>query len=198
MRLAAPDGSATTGPVDRGGLWSLATPAGPAPRLYSLSETIGGRLLRARGYVAFLPAPGPAAALLRPAAGAVLPPAVASREISAVDYDGSGAATVSGRARAGEGLRLLLDGKDAGEDRADASGAFDAALSRRLTPGPHVLVLVGLHAKGSARFTAPRSTQLATPLFAAARLEEGWRIDWTTPGGGVQSTILFDQPGGRP
>ena len=88
IRLTSPDGSAIAAAADRKGAVSLAAPAGPAPRLYSLSETAGGRLARAVGYVVVLPAPGPPAALLRPAAAAVLPwsRVPVGRGLLAVDY----------------------------------------------------------------------------------------------------------------
>ena len=198
IRLASPDGAAITGAADRKGAASLAAPAGPSPRLYSLSEMVGGRLARAVGYVAVLPAPGPPAALLRPAAAAALPStrAPAERGLLAVDYDASGAAMASGRAGPSETVRLLLDGKDTGEDPADAAGVFSASLSKALTPGPHVLSAAGQRLRASIAFTAARPTGLANTFFEATRLDSAWRIDWLTPGGGVQSTILFDQRGG--
>ncbi|HEY5411567.1 MAG TPA: hypothetical protein VIJ94_12665, partial [Caulobacteraceae bacterium] len=196
VRLASPDGSAITGAADRRGVWSLTTPASPSPRLYSLSETVGARLVRAIGYIAVLPAPGPAAAMLRPAAAAVLPPADPQRGIAAIDYDASGAAMASGRTAGGETIRLFLDGKDAGEDRADASGVFSAALSQTLTPAAHLLSVAGERMHASAVFPAPRTTQVATPPYDSARMDGAWRLDWMTPGGGVQSTVLFDERGG--
>ena len=199
VRLASPDGSAITGAADGKGAWSLTAPGGPTPRLYSLSELSGGRLVRAVGYVTVLPAPGPAAALLRPAASAAaLPHAGGARGILAVDYDASGAAMASGQAAGGENVRLYLDGQEAGEDRADGSGAFSASLSRTLDAGPHVLSLAGERLHASASFGAARKARLATPPFDAERMDGAWRIDWVTPGGGVQSTVLFDRRGGRP
>jgi hypothetical protein len=198
LRLASPDGSAITGAAGPRGAWSLTVPASPSPRLYSLSEMVGPQLVRAIGYIAVLPAPGPAAALLRPAAAAVLPPGDPQRGIAAVDYDASGAAMASGRTAEGQTVRLVLDGKDAGEDRTDDLGVFSAALSQTLTPGAHVLGMAGDQLRGSASFSAPRTVQVATPPYDSVRMDGAWRLDWMTPGGGVQSTVLFDERGGRP
>ena len=198
IRLASPDGSAIAGPADRAGAWRLAAPAGPTPRLYSLSETIDGRLVRATGYIAVLPSPGPPAVMLHPSATASLPPADAERGVTAVDYDASGVAMVSGRLAPGENVRLLLDGKEAGGDRADARGAFSAVLSQPLAPGGHVLAVSGQPLKAGATFVAVRPVRIAAPPFDARRLEGAWRIDWMTPAGGVQSTVLFDRRNGRP
>ena len=197
LRLASPNGAVITIQADARGMWRLAAPVGRAPRLYSLSEQVDGRLVRATGYIVALPAPGPAAAMLHPAASATLTPDDPSHGLTAVDFDASGQAMASGRAAGGESIRLLLDGKEAGEDRADAAGMFSAALSQSLKPGAHVLVLAERPAY-SETFTAARITQIATPPFASVRLQGAWRIDWPTPGGGVQSTVLFDQKGVRP
>jgi hypothetical protein len=197
IRLASPDGTALTASADRTGAFRITAPAGARPRLYSLSEVASGRLARAVGYIAALPAPGPPAALLRPAASATLAIAAAPPGIEAVDYDASGAARASGHAAPGETVRLYLDGGDAGEDAADAAGAFSASLSQTLKPGPHQLNLAGQRLRAGAVFTASRPGRLATPPFDAERTDGAWRIDWVTPGGGVQSTVLFDQKAGR-
>ena len=199
IRLASPDGSAITGSTTAQGGVSLTAPAGQVPRLYSLSETVGGRLARAVGYVAVLPEPGPPAALLRPAAAAALPltEVPTGRGVLAIDYDASGAAMASGRASPSETIHLFLDGKDTGEDPADANGVFNASLSKSVTPGPHVLTVVGQRLRAGASFTTSRSAGLSNGFFDASRMDGAWRIDWMTPGGGVQSTILFDQRGGR-
>ena len=197
IRLASPDGSALTGTADRKGAWRLAATAGPTPRLYSLSELSAGRLVRAVGYIAVLPAPGPAAAMLRPAASALVLSPAPSRGLASIDYDASGAAMVSGRSAPGETIRLALDSREAGADRADAAGSFSAPLSHPLAPGQHVLNLSGQRLRASVGFAAARATRVATPPFDALRMDGAWRIDWMAPGGGVQSTVLFDPRGGR-
>jgi len=197
IRLASPNGSVIAGEVDRAGGWRLSAPVGQTPRLYSLSETIGGRQVRATGYLAVLPAPGPAAVTLHPAAAASMAPTDPERGLASLDYDAAGAAVAGGRASAGENVKLLLDGKDAGEDRADSKGAFSAVLSKSLGPGGHVIVASGERLQAEAKFTAARPIRIATPPFDSQRLAGAWRIDWLTPGGGVQSTVLFDRPGAR-
>ena len=195
--MASPDGTAITGVASRTGRFSLSAPVGATPRLYSLSETTGGRLARAVGYIAVLPAPGPTAVVLRPAASAALPANDATPGIDAVDYDASGAARASGRVAPGETVRLSMDGREDGEDPADAAGVFSATLSRPLAPGPHELTAIGQKLRASAGFVAARVSRVSTAPFDATRMAGSWRIDWMTPGGGVQSTVLFDQKGGR-
>ncbi len=197
IRLASPDGPAIAGAVDGKGIWRLSVPVRQSPRLFSLSETLEGRLVRAVGYLAVLPAPGPAAATLHPASAATTPPGDAERGLIAVDYDASGTAVASGRAAAGENIRLVLDGKDAGEDRADSKGVFSAVLSRSLTSGSHRLSASGERLQAGVAFAAARPIHIAAPPFDTQRVDGAWRIDWMTPGGGVQSTLLFDRNGAR-
>ena len=197
VHLASPDGSALVTSIDRSGGWSLTLPAARTPRLYSVSEQIGGRLTRARGYLAVLPSPAPAAVVLRPATAAAPIGSGSRLSVSAIDFDSSGAAVVSGRSRPGEMVRLRLDGAEAGEDRADAAGMYGVALPQALKPGPHVLTAVvgNLHASASL-VVEPRAPIPSGP-FAASRLAGAWRIDWVTPGGGIQSTVVFDPRGAR-
>ena len=196
IRLASPDGSAIGATAGHDGAWALATPASDQPRLYSLSQDLDGRPLRAAGYIAALPAPGPAAAVLRPGTGAQsLAPSTTPLAITAIDFDGTGAAVVSGRSAPQAAVRVMIDGVEAGDDRADGKGAFTAAVSRALRPGPHVVVAAVGPDRAEARFDALLVHAIATPPFQATRAETGWRIDWTTPGGGVQTTMLFDVEG---
>lgn len=197
LRLARPGGSAIGGTVAQDGAWSLGAPADPGPRLYSLSETVAGRMIRARGYIAILPPPGPAAVLLRPATAAGPVGLDHGLSIAAIDFDTSGAAVASGRASPGQAVRLQLDGVDAGEDRADDAGVFDIPLSVNLRPGPHRLTAAAAGFSAAAAFDAAPAAPIRTPPFDAVRAASAWRIDWMTPGGGVQTTLVFDPNGGR-
>ena len=193
IRLASPDGSAIGATAGHDGAWALATPASDQPRLYSLSQDIGGRPLRSAGYIAALPAPGPAGSVLRPGTGAQsLAQTTRPLAITAVDFDGTGATVVSGRSAPQAAVRVMIDGVEAGEDRADGHGAFTAAVSQALRPGPHVIVATVGQDRTEARFDALLIHSIPTPPYQVSRDATGWRIDWTTPGGGVQTTMLFD------
>lgn len=197
VRLASPDGSALFTTADRSGVWTFTLPASASPRLYSLSEDVDGRLVRARGYVALLPSPGPAAVELRPAAAAAPIASGVGMSILTLDFDASGVAVASGRARPGQVVRMLLDGIDAGENRADAVGIFDVTLSQVLRPGTHELVAQAAGGEARARFQASPPAPVASGFFSASRVQDAWRITWVTPGGGVQSTVVFDVKGAR-
>jgi len=196
IRLASPDGSAIGATASTAGAWSLTVSPADAPRLYSLSSDTAGRLLRARGYVAALPAPGPAAAMLAPGEGAQAFgwPSAGGVNIRAVDFDSSGAAVASGSAPADDAVRLRLDGADAGEDQADAKGDYSVSMSRSLTRGQHTIAAHTAHGSASATLDMRPGAPIAAPPLAAERVGGAWRLDWTPPGGGVQTTVLFDPP----
>jgi hypothetical protein len=65
------------------------------------------------------------------------------------------------------------------------------ALNEPLTPGDHRLEAMG--GKTAAAVTVPVSAAAALTdgPFRAVRTPFGWRIDWMTPGGGVQTTLLI-------
>ena len=193
VRLASPDGAAYGAVTDGKGLFKLAVPGAPAVRLFGLSETVAERLIQGEGYLAVLPAPGRAAVLLRAGGGAQAPGARSNgSEIAAVDFDAGGGAVVSGVARPGSALRLVLDGQAGAEARADAQGRFSFALAARLKPGDHALVVQSPGGQASARFSVSRSGPISGLPFRGERQAGDWRVDWLTPAGGAQTTLIMD------
>jgi hypothetical protein len=197
IRLATPQGRAFSALADESGAWRIQLPSLGEPTLFGLSSQIEGRAVQAEGYVAILPAPGPAAVLLRAGAGSqpLGPPSGALR-IQAVDIDATGAAVVSGRTSPRIGLSVSVDGAAAREGEAAESGQFDLAVSTPLSMGRHMVVVSGGggQAEVSLDVTPPRPP--VSGPFGAERLDGAWRIDWMTPGGGLQTSIIFDRNGG--
>ena len=96
LRLASPDGRAFAAMADENGAWSMQLPRLPAPALFGLSSEADNRRVQAEGYVAVLPSPGPAAALLRAGTGARPIAAAAGRTtVTAVDLDAGGDAVLT-------------------------------------------------------------------------------------------------------
>ena len=190
MRLASPDGHAQEAMADGAGAWSLEAHAG-APAIYGLSQETGGRRDQAQGYVVVLPGPGPAAAELRSGAGTVVlaggPGAV---KVNAVDFDGSGAAVISGWAQPNQPLRVIVDGVVADEGATLAGGRFFLALPKPLTAGKRTVAV----ASQSGQDQVDVDVAPAQPFQGAMRAVQrgsAWRIDWMTPAGGAQTTLLF-------
>ncbi len=188
VRLGSPTGEATFAQSDQNGAWSLTLPQSPTVRLYGLSMAVADRTVQSEGYVAILPSGQ--AVRLRAGAGAVPLTAAPSEHlrILAVDYDRDGGAVVSGRATPGASLVLRIDGVDA-QGRADAEGRFSIAATEPLSEQPHQILVAG---DGEDRITL-RAVRGGPPLAAPVRAERegaGWRIEWMTPGGGAQTTVI--------
>ena len=198
VRLATPQGRAFTAVADDEGAWRLALPRLEEPAMFGLSSRHEGRTVQAEGYIALLPAPGPTAVLLRAAAGASpIRPTPTVLTIAAVDGDAAGAAVVSGAGQAGTMFNAHVDGVAAGESMASESGRFTIALTRPLVGGQHVIDVrqANTAAVAQARLdAAPPQAPEGAP-YTARRIEGGWRLDWMTPGGGLQTTVVFDRVG---
>ena len=164
-------------------------------RLFGISEATPGRPIQGEGYLAVLPAPGRAAVLLRAGTGAQaggpLPP---KPMIVAVDFDAAGDTVFSGLARPGQPLRLAVDGMASPEVRADAVGRFSVTLDKPLKAGTHSVVVQsqGAPAAPPVRFSITAAAPVSGLPFRGQRLAAGWRIDWLTPSGGEQTTLIMD------
>ena len=193
VRLATPAGQVLFADVDDTGRWTI--PLGPVaePRIYGLSVVANGRAAQAEGYV--LVAPGGQGALLRAGAGARRIDKVAAPGLRAIDFDRGGGVEVSALAPPGSVVLLHLDGRLAAQGRADASGHYDVSLptpgsSTPIRPGSHRVQVSGDGFSDTAALQVSPPAPLAQGPARSQLTAAGLRIDWMTPGGGVQSTLL--------
>lgn len=190
IRLATPGGAAAFAEADSAGHWSLRTPPMREAQIFGLSQTTAGRQAQAQGYV--LLSPDGRAALLKAGAGADRLDARRTPAIGAIDFDRAGGTLVSGTAAPGAVLVLKIDGPQVAEGRADPTGRFSMAPPQALARGSHRFEVVG----DGFVLTAETAISPAAPLAAgplhSQLTKQGLRVDWLTPGGGVQSTILTD------
>lgn len=197
VRLASPQGAsfgATAGPD---GAWSLDLPVAATPSMFAVSAEAGGETVRAEGALLVLPAPGPPGLLTRAGfAALVLGSAPRAAGIVALDYDSAGGAAVAGFAPPGVQVRLSLDGQPAGLDQANSKGRFAVmAPNRRLSNGRR---RIEIEAQGAPPASVEAEVSPPAPLttpYRAVRQAGAWRVDWTPPGGGVQTTLVFDADG---
>jgi hypothetical protein len=191
VQLSPESGAPLRAMADQTGLWRIDLPANPQPALYGLSEERDGRRVQAQGYVALLPGPRPLAAQLRAGAGALVQASGGPNpQILAVDLDRGGTAAFSGRAGPGKPVRLIIDGVAAVESMTGADGRFSAVMPKALTPQAHRLVAQTPSGSTQIAFEATPAAPLVG-LYRAVPRGGGWRIDWMTPAGGVQTTLLF-------
>jgi hypothetical protein len=199
VRLSSPDGEAYGSTARGDGAWNIPIPPTQGIREFGLSEVIGARAVQGEGYVAVIPGGRPAAVLLRAGSGAVaLIEPQASLKLETIDVDTGGGATVSGVAKPGAPVHVILDGAGAGEARADAAGRYAVTLTVLLKPGAHQIVVETANAVDQAGVAVSAPPPISGLPFHGGRQAGSWRIDWVTPGGGVQSTIILDQPEHRP
>ena len=194
VRLQAPDGRAVGVTSDAAGAWALELPASATPALYAVSADLAGRTLHGEGALAVAAAGAGALALTAragaPAAVAVSGPPPVAPTLQVVDFDGGGGIAAAGRAAPGAMLKLAVDGATVVSAAADGAGRFALpGLGAPLARGLHHVRVDG--AAGAAEATV--DTSAAEPLdgapFRAVRLADGWRVDWSPPGGGVQSFV---------
>lgn len=189
IRLGAPTGEALLGQTDQAGRWSLTVPASDQVRLFGLSMTRGGRTVQAEGYV--MVTPDGVVALLRAGAGAWrLSPGSPSPKILAVDVDPAGGAVISGVATPGAGLGARVDRTPRAVGQAGEDGRFSLSLDETLGVGAHDIQVSGEGGEQRMTIMVSPAAPLVDGPVRAQRADGGWRVDWMTPGGGVQTTLL--------
>ena len=75
-------------------------------------------------------------------------------------------------------------------------GRFTLSLTQPLASGDHTIQVAVEGGEYLVRVGVSPAPPLTGGPLRAERLERGWRADWMTPGGGVQTTVLFG-PGAR-
>lgn len=191
VRLGAPTGEVLAGKADAAGYWRLTAPLASEPRLYGLSMTLEDRTVQAQGYMMVTPSGN--AVLLRAGTGAqVLGQFSPSPRVLAIDYDRGGGGVISGVGTPGAGLGVRVDRVTRGEGKVDSDGRFTISLSQALEVGARTIQVAG--EGGEQQVVVEISTPRA-PTAGPVRSTPtavGWRVDWMTPGGGVQTTQLLE------
>ncbi len=201
VSLRSPEGESAEARTDTTGHWATTLAPVPQPRLYAFEASIGGRTVRAEGALCVLTLPMPAIVVLRAGSGAAVLGAASDGVLvlSDIDFDGGGGVAAAGLGPSNTPVRLTIDGLAAGVAQADALGRFSVmALDPRHAP------IAGLHRIGVQTpsgggavvevSVSPPTPLSGTEIYRAARIEGGWRIDWRIPGGGAQTSLVFDPP----
>ena len=192
VRLAPPAGQPMFAVAGRDGVWRIALASSAEPRLFGLAMVDHGRAVQAEGYVALTPGGG--AAQLRAGAGAVVLAGRAETPVLlAADYDSKGGTVISGLASPRASLDLMVDGVRRARGRAGDDGAFSLPLDEPLGFADHQVQVVDGVRRGDAVVTLSPGQPFSARPYRATRAGSGWRIDWMTPGGGLQTTLLLNQ-----
>lgn len=188
VRLATPGGAALFADADAQGHWRIAMPALQTPKLFGLSMTAAGRQVQAQGYVLIMPTGE--VTLLRAGAGAVTLKGGGTARITALDFDSEGGAVASGVAPADTPITLRADGRQVAEGRSDVAGRFSIAFNQPLTAGSHRVEIAGETWDAAQAFDVAPATPVAGAPYRVSGGAGVVRIDWMTPGGGLQSTLI--------
>lgn len=188
VRLATPQGQAVFADAGDKGAWSLSLPVSAQARIFGLSASVGDRTVQSEGYL--LLTPEGEAVLLRAGAGALRVGRGGRNGLDAVDFDREGGAVISGRAPAGAALSIHVDGRKMGEGRADAKGRYSIALTQQPLSGRRQIDVFGDATENAVVIDVTPAAPLSAGPFRTTTVDGGLRIDWMTPGGGAQSTVL--------
>lgn len=191
VRLATPEGEVRLTEADNSGAWSIVLPAAQVPQIFGLSMMVGERTVQAEGYLLLLP--DGRLVLLRAGAGAVVVQGAPEQGIAAFDFDEEGGAVISGFAPPEAILSVRIDGRTVSTSgRTDTAGRFSLPFGAPVPPGRHEVRVQGESLDLRAEVDATPATAPEAGAFRATRTAYGLRIDWLTPGGGLQSTLLLD------
>lgn len=190
VRLASPGREPMFSPAGAEGRWSITVPPALEPRIFGLSVTVGDRQAQAEGYI--LLTPQGQAALLRSGAGALRIDPPAKPGLRAIDFDRGGGLEVSAWAPAEAAVIVQLDGRQAAQGRADADGHYEVSLGATtpIKAGLHEVRVFGDGFSDTAQVQLSPAAPLAQGPLRSQLTPAGLRVDWMTPGGGEQSTIL--------
>lgn len=190
VQLISPSGQTFDATADSAGAWTVRLPPSQDVRLLALSMGAGGnRVVPAQGVLALLP-DGRAVQLRAGASAEPISVISDTPRLLTIDFDADGAASVAGAARPESGLSLRIDRAARASGKADSRGRFHLVVARPLAAGVSRFEVAG--ESGEQAVEIPISPAgMFEGSHRIQRLANAWRIDWVTPGGGVQTTLIL-------
>ncbi len=190
VRLASPAGAIQLVKADAKGAWKLSLPASDGLRVFGLSMQVEGRTLQSEGYLAITP--HGRGVNLRAGSGAEVIGAFGPKPlILAIDFDRRGGTVVSGTARAKSLVAVRADGRLRGQIHSDDNARFSLAFNEPLAGGRHHIEISSNGGHDATDIDISDAQPLAGTAFHAELIDRAWRLNWLTPGGGIQTTLIM-------
>lgn len=188
VRLISGQGQAFGVTANTRGEFEANLPGNTQGSLYDVSMEESGRLMKAEGRLFVLPAQPERAVFMRSGSPS-LPLSPHAPLLAVVDYDSLGGVAVSGRTKAKAVVALSVNGSDIARVKADEAGLYYTLLPlRQSLAGQDVTLTARSEGAIDSRQLNIVSTGVADSVQPAGN---AWRVDWSLPGGGVQTTIVY-------
>jgi hypothetical protein len=175
---------------DSKGRFRAELPSGPNGGLFDLSTEDSGRSMHADGRL-FIPAGAPGkAVLMRPGA----PSLALFNDLTAVaviDYDRAGALAIAGRVAPTTAIEVVLNGEIRARTTSDDRGFYTATTQIAPPNETEAANSLSIMAGGKEAVRYFKDSRIAGEDDRITRFEDGWRVDWVLPGGGMQTTLVF-------
>lgn len=175
---------------DSKGRFRAELPSSPEGGLFDLSTEDGGRSMHADGRL-FIPAGAPGkAVLMRPGA-----PSVTLFNdfavVAVIDYDRAGALAIAGRVAPTTAIEVILNGEIRARTTSDDRGYYTATTQIEPPLREETANTLSIMAGGKETIRNFNDSLSKTESDRITRFEDGWRVDWILPGGGMQTTLVF-------
>ncbi|MDC7674998.1 hypothetical protein [Asticcacaulis machinosus] len=189
VRLISGQGQAFGVTANTRGEFEADLPGNAQGSLYDVSMEESGRLMKAEGRL-FVPPAQPERAVFMRSGSPSLPLSPHAPLLAVVDYDSRGGVAVAGRAKAGSLVSLAVNGSDIARVKADDTGLYHTILPLRQSL---VGQTVTLEARSEGAIDNRQVDIVSTEVATDRVLQTGnaWRVDWSLPGGGAQTTIVY-------
>ncbi|MGA9657597.1 MAG: hypothetical protein WBQ60_00650 [Asticcacaulis sp.] len=175
---------------DSRGHFRAELPVGKNGGLYDVGSEDEGRLIYAEGRL-YIPPGHPEKAVLLRAGSPSLPLFNDKTVVAVLDYDSAGAVAITGRTQPNTAVEVTLN-DDIWRVSSDAQGLYSATMQ---IPPPSAQDNINNLTVDTGGTHTVRNFKDSMPKVKGAdnitRFEEGWRIDWVLPGGGMQTTLVF-------
>ncbi|MFT4075390.1 MAG: hypothetical protein QM647_07630 [Asticcacaulis sp.] len=175
---------------DSKGNFRAELPTGPDGGLYDLSTEDNGRSMHADGRL-FIPGGAPEKAVLMRSGAPSLALFNDDQEVAVIDYDRAGALAIAGRVAPSTAVEIMLNGEIRARTISDDRGFYSATTQIDPPGDAETSNSLSVSAGGKEKPLTFSDSRPKAEGDHITRFGESWRVDWSLPGGGMQTTLVF-------